>query len=191
MGCSRCLWQIQREQKKLVATLNTFLSPLSDHFPVFTNIYRKMAMACRILVWEDGFCNFAASSSDCQGLQPELFFKMSHEIYNYGEGQVINFNQLTFLFFSSSSIKSYAPLHHSLIGKVAADRSHKWIYKEPNDQVINLLSSWHNSADTVLKHLSCSLLLISHFRRWFMHFDWYAHWFCSNLELGKHNFRTA
>lgn len=94
-----------------------------------------------ILVWEDGFCNFAASaaeinSGDCpsassvygncefqpyQGLQPELFFKMSHEIYNYGEG---------------------------LIGKVAADRSHKWIYKEPNDQEINFLSAWHNSADS-------------------------------------------
>lgn len=120
-----------------------------------------------ILVWEDGFCNFAASSSssssstttggggggggpemnggDCssapislygnpssspcdhhqfqhyQGIQPELFFKMSHEIYNYGEG---------------------------LIGKVAADHSHKWIYKEPNDQEINFLSAWHNSADS-------------------------------------------
>ncbi|XP_050235815.1 protein RICE SALT SENSITIVE 3-like [Mercurialis annua] len=94
-----------------------------------------------ILVWEDGFCNFSASAadqmngSDCpsssvyancefqpyQGLQPELFFKMSHEIYNYGEG---------------------------LIGKVAADHSHKWIYKEPNDQEINFLSSWHNSADS-------------------------------------------
>ncbi|KAK6922147.1 Transcription factor MYC/MYB N-terminal, partial [Dillenia turbinata] len=95
----------------------------------------------RILVWEDGFCNFAAStsaeinSSECpsssvygncefqhyQGLQPELFFKMSHEIYNYGEG---------------------------LIGKVAADHSHKWVYKEPNDQEINFLSAWHNSADS-------------------------------------------
>ncbi|KAK7252359.1 hypothetical protein RIF29_36245 [Crotalaria pallida] len=98
-----------------------------------------------ILVWEDGFCNFAASAAaaapeintgDCpnssvygncefhqpyQGLQPELFFKMSHEIYNYGEG---------------------------LIGKVAADHSHKWIYKEPNDQEINFLSAWHNSADS-------------------------------------------
>ncbi|XVF44050.1 hypothetical protein PTKIN_Ptkin02bG0089400 [Pterospermum kingtungense] len=93
-----------------------------------------------ILVWEDGFCNFAASASeintgDCpgssvygscefqhyQGLQPELFFKMSHEIYNYGEG---------------------------LIGKVAADQGHKWIYKEPNDQEINFLSTWHNSADS-------------------------------------------
>ncbi|KAL4362896.1 hypothetical protein GQ457_04G007210 [Hibiscus cannabinus] len=90
-----------------------------------------------ILVWEDGFCNFAASaaeinSGDCpsssvhgggefqhyQGLQPELFFKMSHEIYNYGEG------------------------------KVAADHGHKWIYKEPNEQEINFLSAWHNSADS-------------------------------------------
>ncbi|XP_010474015.1 PREDICTED: transcription factor EMB1444-like, partial [Camelina sativa] len=95
-----------------------------------------------ILVWEDGFCNFAASAGEVstgecsgggsaaygssdfqqyQGLQPELFFKMSHEIYNYGEG---------------------------LIGKVAADHSHKWIYKEPNDQEINFLSAWHNSADS-------------------------------------------
>ncbi|KAL7261074.1 hypothetical protein ACSBR1_006677 [Camellia fascicularis] len=93
-----------------------------------------------ILVWEDGFCNFSASTAeiaagDCpgssvygnceyqhyQGLQPELFFKMSHEIYNYGEG---------------------------LIGKVAADHSHKWIFKEPNDQEINFLSSWQNSADS-------------------------------------------
>ncbi|KAK9063442.1 hypothetical protein SSX86_017312 [Deinandra increscens subsp. villosa] len=94
-----------------------------------------------ILVWEDGFCNFGASSSSsaeistgdcsvyadheyqqCHGLQPELFFKMSHEIYNYGEG---------------------------LIGKVAADHSHKWIYKEPNDHhEINFLSSWNNSADS-------------------------------------------
>ncbi|XP_071691004.1 protein RICE SALT SENSITIVE 3-like [Rutidosis leptorrhynchoides] len=96
-----------------------------------------------ILVWEDGFCNFAAATTttttdinpgDCsssvyadheyqqsQGLQPELFFKMSHEIYNYGEG---------------------------LIGKVAADHSHKWIYKEASDQEINFLSAWHNSADS-------------------------------------------
>ncbi|KGN51824.1 protein RICE SALT SENSITIVE 3 [Cucumis sativus] len=92
-----------------------------------------------ILVWEDGFCNFAASASSdemegsggdfpgyglqpCRGLQPELFFKMSHEIYNYGEG---------------------------LIGKVAADRSHKWIYKEANDnQDIKFLPTWHNSTDS-------------------------------------------
>ncbi|KAI7728832.1 hypothetical protein M8C21_023811 [Ambrosia artemisiifolia] len=91
-----------------------------------------------ILAWEDGFCNFAASTAgetnsgdstpyanqeyqQYLGLQPELFFKMSHEIYNYGEG---------------------------LIGKVAADNSHKWIFKEPTDQEINFLSTWNNSADS-------------------------------------------
>lgn len=55
------------------------------------------------------------------GLQPEIFFKMSHEVYNYGEG---------------------------LIGKVAADHSHKWIYNEPKEQEINFLSVWQNSADS-------------------------------------------
>ncbi|XP_057485759.1 protein RICE SALT SENSITIVE 3-like [Actinidia eriantha] len=102
-----------------------------------------------ILVWEDGFCNFGASTAgDCPsssvygnsgeyqhhqlGLQPDLFFKMSHEIYNYGEG---------------------------VIGKVAADHSHKWIYKEPNDhQGINCMSTWQNSAD-------------SHPRTWEAHFQ--------------------
>ena len=80
----------------------------------YNMIYLFMLHMIRILVWEDGFCNFSASStadinlgnggdggsdyptsstnySDQQfqplhGLQPELFFKMSHEIYNYGEG---------------------------------------------------------------------------------------------------------
>ncbi|XP_031264647.1 protein RICE SALT SENSITIVE 3-like [Pistacia vera] len=83
-----------------------------------------------MLAWEDGFCNFLASTAgrnppassssedkncDIQidGLQPELFFKMSHEIHNYGEG---------------------------LIGKVAAERGHKCVYSEQ----INL-SVWQNS----------------------------------------------
>lgn len=39
---------------------------------------------------------------------------------------------------------------YSLIGKVAADHSHKWIYKEPNDQEINFLSAWQNAADSVI-----------------------------------------
>ncbi|KAF8772557.1 hypothetical protein HU200_005514 [Digitaria exilis] len=108
-----------------------------------------------ILAWEDGFCNFAAAAAatpaasgqeavayagDCeaavqeavvkhqnqqqpQGLQPELFFKMSHDIYNYGEG---------------------------LIGKVAADHSHKWVFKEPQEHEINLISSWSNPADSTI-----------------------------------------
>ncbi|MCO5592740.1 hypothetical protein L7F22_046743 [Adiantum nelumboides] len=60
-----------------------------------------------ILAWEDGFCDFtrSAAADDAvprffvdasnkkseeqaasRRLHPELFFKMSHEIYNYGEG---------------------------------------------------------------------------------------------------------
>lgn len=100
-----------------------------------------------ILAWEDGFCNFAATTAACgqegagaaaaaayadceaaaaaqelkQSLQPELFFKMSHDIYNYGEG---------------------------LIGKVAADHSHKWVFKEPPEQETSLISSWNNPADS-------------------------------------------
>ncbi|KAH0462246.1 hypothetical protein IEQ34_009821 [Dendrobium chrysotoxum] len=121
-----------------------------------------------ILVWEDGFCNFAASAIEqacgpsssagyrdgggeagaTKGLQPELFFKMSHEIYNYGEG---------------------------LIGKVAADHSHKWVYKEPQEQEINFLTSWNNPADYVLimilltlfaDLLHFGLLLSKHPRTW-------------------------
>ncbi|KAK1308474.1 hypothetical protein QJS10_CPA09g00496 [Acorus calamus] len=90
-----------------------------------------------ILVWEDGFCNFADSAlkinpnvsstyGNCEpqqsiGLQPEVFFKMSHEIYNFGEGS---------------------------IGKVAADHSHKWVSKESSDNEISLLSAWHNQPDS-------------------------------------------
>uniref|UniRef100_A0A0A9DL45 Transcription factor MYC/MYB N-terminal domain-containing protein n=1 Tax=Arundo donax TaxID=35708 RepID=A0A0A9DL45_ARUDO len=46
---------------------------------------------------------------------------MSHDIYNYGEG---------------------------LIGKVAANHSHKWVFQETQEQEINLISSWSNPADS-------------------------------------------
>lgn len=76
-----------------------------------------------ILVWEDGFCDFL----ECEraGIKgrfgPELFFKMSHEVYCYGEG---------------------------LVGKVAADNSHKWVFKEnPTEHELGLLSSWNVQVD--------------------------------------------
>uniref|UniRef100_A0A0D3GEK8 Transcription factor MYC/MYB N-terminal domain-containing protein n=1 Tax=Oryza barthii TaxID=65489 RepID=A0A0D3GEK8_9ORYZ len=113
-------------------------------YAVFWRILPRNYPPPKILAWEDGFCNFAATSAACGdgaaaayaaaeceetkqvgvaggGLQPELFFKMSHDIYNYGEG---------------------------LIGKVAADHSHKWVFKEPQEQEINLISSWSNPADS-------------------------------------------
>lgn len=102
-----------------------------------------------ILVWEDGFCDFAACASGAAAagaeparaasssflsvrqlrpngdeepevMNPELFFKMSHEVYNYGEG---------------------------LMGKVAVDNSHKWVYKEPLENEISFMSPWHASLD--------------------------------------------
>ncbi|KAL5747248.1 hypothetical protein ACOSP7_024248 [Xanthoceras sorbifolium] len=62
-----------------------------------------------MLAWEDGFCNFFASAAEnydgqhYNGLPPELFFRMSHEIHNYGEG---------------------------VIGKVAVERGHICIHSE-------------------------------------------------------------
>lgn len=37
----------------------------------------------------------------------------------------------------------------SLIGKVAADHSHKWIFNEPQDHDVNYLSAWPIPGDSV------------------------------------------
>ena len=115
----------QREQEELVRPDETKLAiPSYYSLSNFLYIYMDPVCVClhtcsllpggatsRILAWEDGFCNFAASGCDNegtaapaaayteraagqeanqqQGLQPELFFKMSHDIYNYGEGYVL------------------------------------------------------------------------------------------------------
>lgn len=75
-----------------------------------------------ILVWEDGFCDFyeceQAGSAYIRGrFGADIFFKMSHEVYNYGEG---------------------------LVGKVAADSSHKWVFRDtPNEGDPSFISSWN------------------------------------------------
>ncbi|KAM7280155.1 hypothetical protein ACFE04_007289 [Oxalis oulophora] len=74
-----------------------------------------------ILVWEDGFCDFYECEQTGSGFGAEVFFKMSHEVYNFGEG---------------------------LIGKVAADNSHKWVFKEnTNENDPNFISSWNMSIE--------------------------------------------
>ncbi|KAL4278002.1 hypothetical protein GQ457_03G039790 [Hibiscus cannabinus] len=79
-----------------------------------------------IIVWEDGFCDFheceRAGSGYVKGrFGADIFFKLSHEVYNYGEG---------------------------FVGKIAADNSHKWVYKEtPNDNDPNFISSWNLSIE--------------------------------------------
>ncbi|XP_071690631.1 uncharacterized protein, partial [Rutidosis leptorrhynchoides] len=83
-----------------------------------------------ILVWEDGFCDldecerirndgFLKGSNTTFGA--DIFFKLSHEVYNYGEG---------------------------LIGKVAAENSHKWVFKGgSNETDSNCKSAWNASID--------------------------------------------
>uniref|UniRef100_A0A165ZIE0 Transcription factor MYC/MYB N-terminal domain-containing protein n=1 Tax=Daucus carota subsp. sativus TaxID=79200 RepID=A0A165ZIE0_DAUCS len=79
-----------------------------------------------ILVWEDGFCDFSECERAGNGyldgrFGADVYFKMSHEVYNYGEG---------------------------LIGKVAADNSHKWVFNDsPNVNDPSFTSSWNVSLD--------------------------------------------
>ncbi|KAL6966138.1 hypothetical protein U1Q18_042079 [Sarracenia purpurea var. burkii] len=79
-----------------------------------------------ILVWEDGFCDFyeceRAGNGDVKGrFAADVFFKMSHEVYSYGEG---------------------------LVGKVAADNSHKWVFKDsPTENDPSFITSWNMSID--------------------------------------------
>lgn len=82
-----------------------YVIPGRVNLQIKSNQIISLYCTSRILAWEDGFCNFAASACDhegaaapvaaaaagqdaAKGLQPELFFKMSHDIYNYGEGYV-------------------------------------------------------------------------------------------------------
>ncbi|KAL2318505.1 hypothetical protein Fmac_032381 [Flemingia macrophylla] len=79
-----------------------------------------------ILVWEDGFCDFNECEQGRSGylnhrFGPDVFFKMSHEVYSYGEG---------------------------LLGKVAADNSHKWVYRDTqNGCEPNYIGAWNSSID--------------------------------------------
>ncbi|PIN26162.1 hypothetical protein CDL12_01093 [Handroanthus impetiginosus] len=73
-----------------------------------------------ILVWEDGFCDFC----ECERagrFGADIFFKMTHEVYNFGEG---------------------------LVGKVASDNSHKWVFRDsPTENDPTSISSWNVSID--------------------------------------------
>ncbi|RDX79611.1 Protein RICE SALT SENSITIVE 3, partial [Mucuna pruriens] len=79
-----------------------------------------------ILVWEDGFCDFNECEQGRSGylnhrFGADVFFKMSHEVYSYGEG---------------------------LLGKVAADNSHKWVYSDTqNGCEPSYIGAWNASID--------------------------------------------
>ena len=162
----------------------------------------------RILAWEDGFCNFAASSceqamteEECQlkGLQPELFFKMSHEIYNYGEGWAGR--RWLWWLLSLFPLFDAENTFGSLIGKVAADHSHKWVFKEPQDHKMVLLSTWNNPADSVSASFFACELFCTSLVLWVYLLYYYTCWcvcgnegmLCctSNRGLGRLSFNLA
>ncbi|XP_042383576.1 protein RICE SALT SENSITIVE 3-like [Zingiber officinale] len=77
-----------------------------------------------MLMWEDGFCQTSAAGCvDGEDPVRKAFSKMSIQLYNYGEG---------------------------LMGKVASDKCHKWVFKEPSDQCeASITSYWQSSFDAL------------------------------------------
>ncbi|XP_010446180.1 PREDICTED: uncharacterized protein LOC104728970 isoform X1 [Camelina sativa] len=83
-----------------------------------------------MLMWEDGFCGGGRSGEDLcvepdiegEDLVRKAFSKMSIQLYNYGEG---------------------------LMGKVASDKCHKWVFKEPPESEPNLANYWQSSFDAL------------------------------------------
>ncbi|CAM8995301.1 unnamed protein product [Rhodiola kirilowii] len=81
-----------------------------------------------MLMWEDGYCR-SRGVADCLeemdgGEDPvrKSFSKMSIQLYNYGEG---------------------------LMGKVASDKCHKWVFKEPSESEPNISNYWQSSFDAL------------------------------------------
>ncbi|KAF2596289.1 hypothetical protein F2Q68_00008160 [Brassica cretica] len=89
-----------------------------------------------MLMWEDGFCGGGGGRSEDLCLEPDIesedlvrkaFSKMSIQLYNYGEGWVLG----------------------RLMGKVASDKCHKWVFKEPSESEPNLANYWQSSFDAL------------------------------------------
>ncbi|XP_062090603.1 protein RICE SALT SENSITIVE 3-like isoform X1 [Humulus lupulus] len=75
-----------------------------------------------MLMWEDGFCRGSLEEIEGEDLVRKSFSKMSIQLYNYGEG---------------------------LMGKVASDKCHKWVFKEPTECEPNISNYWQSSFDAL------------------------------------------
>ncbi|KAM7277999.1 hypothetical protein ACFE04_005133 [Oxalis oulophora] len=79
-----------------------------------------------MLMWEDGFCRGRVAECleemDSEDPVRKSFSKMSIQLYNYGEG---------------------------LMGKVASDKCHKWVFKEPTECEPNISNYWQSSFDAL------------------------------------------
>ncbi|XP_042431018.1 protein RICE SALT SENSITIVE 3-like isoform X1 [Zingiber officinale] len=107
------------------------LSPHELFSPFFSCRRCRGGNGCKIgddngnlmLMWEDGFCRSRVDEMDA-GEDPvrKAFSKMSIQLYNYGEG---------------------------LMGKVASDKCHKWVFKEPSESEPNISNYWQSSFDAL------------------------------------------
>ncbi|KAG8386343.1 hypothetical protein BUALT_Bualt03G0139000 [Buddleja alternifolia] len=81
-----------------------------------------------MLMWEDGYCRSSRvgecldAEMDGEDAVRKAFSKMSIQLYNYGEG---------------------------LMGKVASDKCHKWVFKEPTECEPNISNYWQSSFDAL------------------------------------------
>ncbi|KAL2944317.1 Protein RICE SALT SENSITIVE 3 [Bienertia sinuspersici] len=84
-----------------------------------------------MLMWEDGFCRGRVADCleemDSEDPVRKAFSKMSIQLYNYGEGWVLG----------------------RLMGKVASDKCHKWVFKEPSECEPNISNYWQSSFDAL------------------------------------------
>ncbi|PPS16451.1 hypothetical protein GOBAR_AA04153 [Gossypium barbadense] len=93
-----------------------------------------------MLMWEDGFCRGRVTDylEEIDGEDPvkKAFSKLSIQLYNYGEG---------------------------LMGKVASDKCHKWVFKEPTECEPNVSNYWQSSFDA---YLSMGKLVYGNYTIW-------------------------
>ncbi|XAR68316.1 hypothetical protein NMG60_11003401 [Bertholletia excelsa] len=93
------------------------------------NSLNRCVFLPRTLMWEDGFCKGRVSDGFGKidnGEDPvrKAFSKMSIQLYNYGEG---------------------------LMGRVASDKCHKWVFKDPPPECeqLNISNYWQSSFDPI------------------------------------------
>ncbi|KAL5978703.1 hypothetical protein ACLOJK_029820 [Asimina triloba] len=96
-----------------------------------------------MLMWEDGYCRTRVADclEEMNGEDPvrKAFSKMSIQLYNYGEGWIL-FDGLI----DGSGVK-----WDRLMGKVASDKCHKWVFKEPSECEPNISNYWQSSFDAL------------------------------------------
>ncbi|URE31007.1 alanine aminotransferase [Musa troglodytarum] len=109
-----------------------------------------------MLMWEDGFCRTRVDDIDGEDQVRKAFSKMSIQLYNYGEG---------------------------LMGKVASDKCHKWVFKEPSECEPNIANYWQSSFDAIPEDLHFVLRM----RHMFESLGYQSGFFLSQLFSSSRN----